>query len=90
MTGVVNSVSSCDRISPPTMEMPSGRRSSEPMPVPKASGSAPEQRGHGGHQDRAEAQQAGFADRVVADKLRSWRASVAKSIIMIAFFFTMR
>ena len=53
MTGVVNSVSSCETSRPPTMAMPSGRRSSEPVPWPSASGSAAEQRRHGRHQDRA-------------------------------------
>ena len=72
------------------MVMPSGRRSSEPMPVPSASGNAAEQRGHRGHHDRAEAQQAGLVDRLLAAScLRSRSASSAKSIIMIAFFFTM-
>ena len=46
------------------MVMPSGRRSSEPVPVPSASGTAAEQRGHGGHHDGAEAQQAGLVDGV--------------------------
>ncbi len=40
MTGVVNSVSSWLTISPPTMAMPKGWRSSEPMPLPIISGSA--------------------------------------------------
>ncbi len=52
------------RIRPPTMVMPRGRRSSEPVPVPSASGTAAEQRGHGGHHDGAEAQQAGLVDGV--------------------------
>ncbi len=40
-TGVVYSVSIWLTIRPPTMAMPSGRRSSEPVPVPNASGKAP-------------------------------------------------
>ena len=40
-TGVVYSVSIWLTIRPPMMAMPSGRRSSEPVPVPKASGTAP-------------------------------------------------
>ena len=40
-TGVVNRVSICETQSPPTMAMPSGRRSSEPAPMPIASGTAP-------------------------------------------------
>ncbi len=45
------------------MAMPSGRRSSEPRPVPNGQRNAAEQRGHGGHHDGAEAQQAGLVDR---------------------------
>ena len=41
MTGVVNSVSIWLKIKPPMMAMPSGWRSSEPVPVPSISGSAP-------------------------------------------------
>ena len=41
MTGVVNKVSIWLTISPPTMAIPSGWRSSEPVPVPSISGSAP-------------------------------------------------
>ena len=41
MTGVVYRVSTWLSSSPPTMAMPSGRRSSEPMPMPKASGMPP-------------------------------------------------
>ena len=44
------------------MAMPSGLRNSEPKPLPSASGSPPEQRGHGGHHNGAEAQQTGFVD----------------------------
>ena len=40
-TGVVYSVSIWLTIRPPTIVMPSGRRSSEPVPVPSASGKAP-------------------------------------------------
>ena len=45
--------------------MPSGRRSSDPMPVPSASGNAAEQRRHRRHHDRAEAQQARLVDRLL-------------------------
>ena len=41
MTGVVKSVSAWLTISPPTIVMPSGWRSSEPTPQPIISGSAP-------------------------------------------------
>ena len=48
-----------------------------------------QERGHGGHHDRPEAQHAGFVDRLRAESLPSRSVSSAKSIIMIAFFFTM-
>src|ERR1700680_3864696 len=41
MTGVVNSVSTWLTSRPPTMLMPSGWRSSEPVPVPNIRGHAP-------------------------------------------------
>ena len=41
MTGVENRLRSCETQRPPTMVMPSGRRSSEPAPRPMASGTAP-------------------------------------------------
>ena len=41
MTGVVKSVRAWLTIRPPTMAIPSGRRSSEPVPVPSASGKPP-------------------------------------------------
>ena len=41
MTGVVNRVSTWLTIRPPTIVRPSGWRSSEPVPVPSISGSAP-------------------------------------------------
>ena len=70
------------------MAIPSGRRNSDPVPLPNASGTRAEQRGEGGHHDRTEAQQAGLIDRVDR-RLPSLRsASSAKSIIMMAFFFT--
>ena len=40
-TGVVNSVNAWLTIKPPTIVMPSGRRNSEPTPVPNASGRPP-------------------------------------------------
>ncbi len=63
MTGVVYSVSTWLKINPPMMVMPSGRRSSDPVPVPSASGTPAQQRRHGGHHDGPEAQQAGLIDR---------------------------
>ena len=64
MTGVVYRVSHCDTRSPPTIAMPSGRRSSEPAPRPMARSASRHQRREGRHHDRAEAQQAGFVDRL--------------------------
>ena len=72
------------------MVMPSGRRSSEPVPRAQRQRQAAEQRGHGGHHDRTEAQQARLIDRFLRRLCASSRsASSAKSIIMMAFFFTM-
>ena len=72
------------------MEMPSGRRSSAPSPMPTASGIGAEHGGDRGHHDRAEAQQARLVDRLArATCPRARSASRAKSIIRIAFFFTM-
>ena len=49
-----------------------------------------EQRGHGGHHDRPEPQQAGLVDGFLRRRGLSLRsASRAKSIIMMAFFWTM-
>ena len=88
--GVVNSVSTWLTIRPPTIVMPSGWRSSEPTPPAEHQRQRAKQRGHGGHQDRPEAQQAGLAKIASRGDLPSLRsASSAKSIIMIAFFLTM-
>jgi hypothetical protein len=58
-------------------------------PLPEGERHGAEHGGHGRHQDRAEAKQAGLVDRVEGF-LCSWRsAASAKSIIMIAFFWTM-
>ena len=70
------------------MEMPSGRRSSEPVPLPKASGSPP-RGGHGGHHDGPETEQAGAQMDSCGGSPSTRSASSAKSIIMMAFFFTM-
>ena len=63
MTGVVKSVSTCETMRPPTMAMPSGRRSSLPTPMPIASGSAPKKRGECRHHNGPKAHQAGLIDR---------------------------
>jgi hypothetical protein len=44
------------------MLTPSGRRSSEPVPVPRARGRAAQQGGHRGHQDGPQPPQAGLVD----------------------------
>ncbi len=41
MTGVTYSVMNCEKASPPTTAMPSGRRDSEPAPTPRAIGRVP-------------------------------------------------
>src|SRR5271156_2485853 len=75
-------------MSPPTMVMPSGWRSSEPSPVPNASGSAPNSAAKVvimiGRKRRRQA--SSIASRV-SRPARS--ASSAKSTIMMAFFLTM-
>ncbi len=69
--------------------MPSGRRSSEPIPVPSASGSPPRRAAivviMMGRKRRR------HASWIDSSGLLPWSrsASSAKSIIMIAFFFTM-
>ena len=45
------------------MVMPSGWRSSDPVPVPKRQGKAAQKGCHGGHHDGTEAQQASLEDR---------------------------
>ena len=70
------------------MATPSGRRSSAPMPLPRASGSAPSRAAivvimigrKRSRQARRMAAKASMPSRC---------AAMAKSIIMIAFFFTM-
>ena len=75
---------------PPTMAMPSGRRSSDPTPMPTARGNAPKQGCRRRHHDRSEPQQAGFINRRLGVFLLPVRSLCkAKSIIMMAFFFTM-
>ena len=71
------------------MVMPSGRRSSDPMPVPSASGSPPRSAAivvimMGRKRSR-------HASWIDSSGVMPWSrsASSAKSIIMIAFFFTM-
>ena len=71
------------------MVMPSGKRSSEPVPLSSASGSAPNSAASvvimiGRKRSR---QACTIASR--GDRPSSRSASSAKSIIMIAFFFTM-
>ena len=71
------------------MVIPSGRRSSEPVPVPKASGNAPNSAAivviRIGRKRNMQASK--IASRVLLPSCRS--ATSAKSIIMMAFFFTM-
>ena len=64
MTGVVNSVSAWLTIRPPTIVKPSGWRNSEPGAVAQHQRHAAEQRRHGRHHDRTEAQERRLADRL--------------------------
>ncbi len=71
------------------MVTPSGKRSSEPVPCSSTSGSAPSRAANvvimiGRKRSRQASSIAASGDRP-----RSRSASTAKSIIMIAFFFTM-
>ncbi len=83
------SVSTWLTSNPPTMEMPSGRRISVPSPVASASGSAPAMAAQVViMMGRKRSRQA----RVMAARASmfcSRCAVMAKSIIMMAFFFTM-
>ncbi len=89
MTGVVYSVRNWLSNSPPTIAMPSGRRNSDPVPVPMASGRAPSRAAIvvimiGRNRNRQAWRMASSGD------MPCWRsASSAKSTIMIAFFLTM-
>ena len=89
MTGVVYSVSTCETSRPPTMAMPSGRRSSAPVPLPSASGRPPSSAASVViMMGRKRSRQAWWiASR--GDLPWSRSASSAKSIIMMAFFLTM-
>ena len=67
-------------------------RAAQLAPTPRAERQRQraQQRRHGGHHDRPEAQQAGLVDRVARATCPAARsASSAKSIIMMAFFLTM-
>ena len=88
MTGVVKTVSNWLTSRPPKMAMPSGRRSSAPSPMPSIRGTADSRAAMvviriGRNRSTAAWKMASGAD---LPSLRS--ASMAKSIIMIAFFFT--
>ena len=76
-------------IRPPTMVIPSGRRSSDPVPVPSASGKAPKSAAI--VVIRIGRKRSMHASKIASRRviLPSRSASRAKSIIMIAFFFTM-
>ena len=65
MTGVVYSVSAWLTINPPTMVIPRGWRNSEPVPVPKASGTAPKSAASVVIMIGTEAQHASLEDRVL-------------------------
>ncbi len=88
MTGVMYKVRSCDTMRPATTAMPNGRRASAPAPIPSAMGSVPMiaamvvimiGRKRTRHASKIASAGVRFALRC---------ASSAKSIIMMAFFFT--
>ena len=85
----MNNVRTWLTINPPMIVMPSGRRSSEPVPLPSASGSAPSMAAivvmRIGRKRRRQASK--IASRGLLPSCRS--AASAKSTIMMAFFFTM-
>ena len=64
MTGVVISVSACDRISPPTIVTPSGWLQFRAGPGAEHQRQRAEQRRHRRHHDRPEAQERGLVDRL--------------------------
>ena len=74
---------------PPQIAIPSGRRSSEPVPVPSASGSAPKKAAS--VVIRIGRKRSMAASKIESSVLMpcSRSASSAKSIIRMAFFFTM-
>ena len=71
------------------MVIPSGRRSSAPTPLPQCKWQSPQESSEGGHHDGAETQQARLVDCIERLLVSFRSASSAKSIIMMAFFFTM-
>ena len=75
-------------IRPPMIAMPSGRRNSEQVPVPNAMG-APPNSAPSSSSMSAEHQHAGVEDHINGVLLPSRSPCSAKSIIMMAFFFTM-
>src|SRR5439155_314319 len=86
--GVTYSVMDCGSAGPPTSAMPSGRRDSEPTPTPSAMGRVPMSAAivvimMGRNRMRQASRMASCAD---FPSVRC--ASIAKSIIMMPFFFT--
>ena len=72
------------------MATPSGRRSSEPVAAADRQRQGAEHRGHGGHHNGPKTQQRRFMNGFHCRLLPSVRSTCsAKSIIKIAFFFTM-
>ncbi|GCE79716.1 hypothetical protein MSKU3_1191 [Komagataeibacter oboediens] len=89
MTGVVNSVSSWLTARPPTMAMPRGRRSSDPVPVPSIMGTAPSMAARVVMRMGLKRSRAAWRMDCSEDMPSTRSASSAKSIIMMAFFLTM-
>ncbi len=88
MTGVVYRVSTWLMSSPPTMLTPSGLRSSLPVPPSSASGSPPSSAAKLVIMIGLKRSRQAFLIDSMGDSFSSRSATSAKSIIMIAFFFT--
>ena len=88
-TGVVYKVSSWLSISPPTIAIPSGCRSSAPSPVPRASGTAPSIAAKVVMSIGLRRSDAALKIAAPALFCPARCLAIAKSVIMIAFFFTM-
>jgi hypothetical protein len=89
MTGVVYSVSTCEMSKPPTMAMPSGRRSSAPVPWPSAMGKPPSKAAMVVIMMGRKRRRHAWWMALSGSRPFSRSASRAKSIIMMAFFLTM-
>ena len=88
MTGVMYSVRNWLTTRPPTTARPERLAGVGAFAVAQRDRQGAEQRGHRGHHDGAEAQQAALARWNRRRCVPCFCESMAKSIIMMAFFFT--